>query len=140
MMKKILSVFVVVICLLSACMPSVAAEDTTRYRLEINPENRYTDISDMDDYNRQIFANEIEETQNKQGNKIIYIAFLCVLLVIALVVLVVNLKKASEENEEEEKKEIKTSLNNSKKKEKASDNKKSSNGKNKNNSSKGKKK
>ena len=136
-MKRIISILVIVVCLFSVCAPSVVAEDTTRYQLEINPENRYTDISEMDDYNRQIFANEIAEADAAKGNKLIYIVILCVLLVVAVVVLIVSLRRTDDENNEDDEKsqpkspQKKTNNNNknTSSKNKPSDKKKSSGGK-----------
>lgn len=125
MMKRILSIVMLVVCLLSMCAPIVAAEETTRYQLPIDPNNRYTDISDMDENNKQIFANEIAEGEKaKEGNKIIYIAILCVLLVVALVVLVISLKRASAENIDDEPQKKITDKKSVKGEEKTSDNKK----------------
>lgn len=134
-MKRIISILMVVVCLFSVCAPSVMAENTTRYQLEINPENRYTDISEMDDYNRQLFANEIAEADAAKGNKLVYIAILCVLLVVAVVVLIVSLRRTADEYEENDEKpqtkatQNKTNNKGTSSKNKPSDKKKSSGGK-----------
>ena len=96
-MKRIIAVILCVVLFFSVMVPVVAAEGTTEFQLEINPENRYTDISEMDEYDKKIFANEIQETEQKDGNKIVYIVVLCVLLVVAIVVLIVSLKRVPPE-------------------------------------------
>lgn len=100
-MKRIVAVLLCVVSFCAMLIPAVAAEDTTKYKLEIKPENRYTNISEMDEYNKQIFGDEIEAGQEKEGNKIIYISVLCVLLVVAVVVLVVSLKRVPPEDGED---------------------------------------
>lgn len=99
-MKKIISVFLCVVVLMStfsfSCFAANAGEKinaTTEYVLEIDVNKRYTN-----------FANDADEVQEQKeeesdGKKTVYIAILCAALVVSVVVLAVSLKKVPKEED-----------------------------------------
>ncbi len=100
-MKKVIALLLCLITLNSFCVVGYATtiEATTEFRLEIDVEKRYTDISEMDDYHKA-FLDVVDETEDKKDSrKMVYIAILSVLLVAAIVILVVSLKRVPSEED-----------------------------------------
>ncbi len=103
-MKKIVALLLCLVTLGSFCVTSYAAttEAATEFQLEIDVEERYTDISDMDDYHKTFLDVEEEEEEKKDSRTMISIVILSVLLVIAIIILIVSLKRVPAEDDGEE--------------------------------------
>lgn len=116
-MKKIIVLLLCVIPMFSLMVPVYAEEETSEFdfQLEIDVNKRYTDISEMDEYNEEFFQDAFEDEKIKESNKIIYIAILSVLLVIAVIVLIVSLRRVPDAEDEVEKKSENTALSEKKK-------------------------
>ena len=90
---KVLSVvFAIISCISMFIIPVSASVE-----LPIDVEERYTDISYLDETNVYGEVVNTEEEQELQTKKTVYIAVLSVLLVISIIVLIVTLKRAKED-------------------------------------------
>ena len=102
-MKKIISLF---LCLVSVGMFSIMGyatnEETTAVELEINVNNRYTNINEMDEYDEIYLDIEDEARNARESRKLTYITILCVLLVVAIVILIISLKRVPPKQEDED--------------------------------------
>lgn len=110
-MKKLLSLIVVLCALIGVCTMTAFAQttqastdvdatekgattETTEFVLDIDVNERYTDIFDDTD------GNETEETDEEKGTgKTVYIAILCAALVVSVVILAVSLKRVPKEED-----------------------------------------
>ncbi len=110
-MKKLLSMIVIVCVLTGVCTMTAFAQttqastdvdatekgattETTEFVLEIDVNERYTDIFDDTD------GTETEETNEEKGTgKTVYIAILCAALVVSVVILAVSLKRVPKEED-----------------------------------------
>ncbi len=101
-MKKIVALFISCVIALSLCVPCFAEEASAMpdFELEIDVNKRYTDISEMDEYDEVYLDVEVEEEQAKESRKMVYITVLCVLLVVAIIILIVTLKRVPKEDDE----------------------------------------
>lgn len=90
---KVLSVvFAIISCISMFIIPVSASVE-----LPIDVEERYTDITYLDETNVYGEVVNAEEEQELQTKKTVYIAVLSVLLVISIIVLIVTLKRAKED-------------------------------------------
>ena len=90
---KVLSVIFAIISCVSLFIVPVSAS----VELPIDVEERYTDITYLDETNVYGEVINAEEEQDLQTKKTVYIAVLSVLLVISIIVLIVTLKRAKED-------------------------------------------
>ena len=90
---KVLSVvFAITSCISMFIIPVSASVE-----LPIDVEERYTDITYLDETNVYGEVVNAEEEQELQTKKTVYIAVLSVLLVISIIVLIVTLKRAKDD-------------------------------------------
>jgi hypothetical protein len=90
---KVLSViFAILSCVFLFIVPVSASVE-----LPIDVEERYTDITYLDETNVYGEVINAEEEQDLQTKKTVYIAVLSVLLVISIIVLIVTLKRAKDD-------------------------------------------
>ncbi|MBQ6936050.1 MAG: hypothetical protein IJN49_05805 [Clostridia bacterium] len=92
---KILSILFVVISCVSLFVIPVSASGSVELPIDVN--ERYTDISYIDETNVYGEVVTEEEQQELQTNKNVYIVILSVLLVISIVILVVTVKRAKDD-------------------------------------------
>ena len=93
MKLKLLSVvFAIITCVSLFILPVSASVE-----LPIDVEERYTDITYLDETNVYGEVIDAEEEQEMQTKKTVYITVLLVLLVISIIVLIVTLKRAKED-------------------------------------------
>ncbi len=98
---KILSVvFAIISCVSLFILPVSASVE-----LPIDVEERYTDITYLDETNVYGEVINSEEEQELQTKKTVYIVVLSILLVISIIILIVTLKRAKEDNLIKEKSE-----------------------------------
>jgi hypothetical protein len=90
---KVLSVIFAILSCVSLFIVPVSAS----VELPIDVEERYTDITYLDETNVYGEVINAEEEQDLQTKKTVYIAVLSVLLVISIIVLTVTLKRAKED-------------------------------------------
>ena len=93
MKLKLLSVFFAIVSCVSLFNVPVSAS----VELPIDVEERYTDITYLDETNVYGEVINAEEEQELQTKKTVYITVLSVLLVISIIVLIVTLKRAKED-------------------------------------------
>ena len=93
MKLKLLSVFFAIVSCVSLFIVPVSAS----VELPIDVEERYTDITYLDETNVYGEVINAEEEQDLQTKKTVYIAVLSVLLVISIVILIVTLKRAKDD-------------------------------------------
>lgn len=91
---KILSIIFAILSCVSLFIVPVSAS----VELPIDVEERYTDITYLDETNVYGEVVNAEEEQELQTKKTVYIAVLSVLLVISIIVLIVTLKRAKDDN------------------------------------------
>ena len=92
---KIFLVLVVLVSIFSMLVVPVSATAEIEFTVDVN--ERYTDISYIDETNAYGEIINSEEDEELQSKKTVYIAVLSILLVISIVVLVVTLKRAKED-------------------------------------------
>ena len=93
MKLKLLSVvFAIITCVSLFILPVSASVE-----LPIDVEERYTDITYLDETNIYGEVINAEEEQELQTKKTVYIVVLSILLVISIVILIVTLKRAKED-------------------------------------------
>jgi hypothetical protein len=115
-MKKIIALTLCVLTLLTVTAPvCLAAESDDEIMITLDVNERYTDISEMNEDDP--YLSKSEETLEKERNKKVYIAVLVILLVVSLGVLVYTLKKVPSEKEIEDKDTAELLSNNSEEKE-----------------------
>ena len=90
---KVLSIIFAIFSCVSLFMVPVSAS----VELPIDVEERYTDITYLDETNVYGEVVNAEEEQELQTKKTVYIAVLSVLLVISIIVLIVTLKRAKDD-------------------------------------------
>ena len=90
---KILSIIFAILSCVSLFIVPVSAS----VELPIDVEERYTDITYLDETNVYGEVINAEEEQDLQTKKTVYIAVLSVLLVISIIILIVTLKRAKED-------------------------------------------
>lgn len=90
---KILSIIFAILSCVSLFIVPVSAS----VELPIDVEERYTDITYLDETNVYGEVVNAEEEQELQTKKTVYIAVLSVLLVISIIILIVTLKRAKED-------------------------------------------
>ncbi len=90
---KVLSVIFAILSCVSLFIVPVSAS----VELPIDVEERYTDITYLDETNVYGEVINAEEEQDLQTKKTVYIAVLSVLLVISIIVLIVTLKRAKDD-------------------------------------------
>ena len=90
---KVLSIIFAVFSCVSLFILPVSAS----VELPIDVEERYTDITYLDETNVYGEVIDAEEEQEMQTKKTVYITVLLVLLVISIIVLIVTLKRAKED-------------------------------------------
>jgi hypothetical protein len=95
MKLKLLSILFVVISCVSLFIVPVSASGSVELPIDVN--ERYTDISYVDETNVYGEVVTEEEQQELQTKKNVYIVILSVLLVISIVILVVTVKRAKED-------------------------------------------
>ena len=93
MKLKLLSVFFAIVSCVSLFIVPVSAS----VELPIDVEERYTDITYLDETNVYGEVINAEEEQELQTKKTVYITVLSVLLVISIIVLIVTLKRAKDD-------------------------------------------
>ena len=93
MKLKVLSIIFAIFSCVSLFMVPVSAS----VELPIDVEERYTDITYLDETNVYGEVVNSEEEQELQTKKTVYIAVLSVLLVISIVILIVTLKRAKDD-------------------------------------------
>ncbi len=98
MKVKLLSLFLCLLCFVSAFSVTALAEEAQAPAITINVEERYTDISYMDEVNDPLLEAQ-RESRTQAGKKTLYIVILVVLLVVAIIILVYNLRKVPAESE-----------------------------------------
>ena len=92
---KVLSIiFVIISCVLLFLVP-VSASDEFQFTVDVN--ERYTDISYVDETNALGEVISDEEDEAIESKKNTYIVILSVLLVVSVIILIVTLKKAKED-------------------------------------------
>ena len=102
---KILSiVFAIISCVSLFIIPVSASVE-----LPIDVNERYTDISYVDETNVYGEVVTEEEQQDLQTKKTVYIVILSILLVISIVILIITVKRAKEDRLFSEKEERETS-------------------------------
>ena len=92
---KMLSVVFAIISCISLFIVPVSASGSVELPIDVN--EKYTDISYVDETNVYGEVVNSEEEQELQTKKTVYIAVLSVLLVISIIVLIVTLKRAKED-------------------------------------------
>lgn len=90
---KVLSIVFTILSCVSLFIVPVSAS----VELPIDVEERYTDITYLDETNVYGEVVNAEEEQELQTKKTVYIAVLSVLLVISIIVLIVTLKRAKDD-------------------------------------------
>ena len=90
---KVLSIIFAIFSCVSLFILPVSAS----VELPIDVEERYTDITYLDETNVYGEVIDAEEEQEMQTKKTVYITVLLVLLVISIIVLIVTLKRAKED-------------------------------------------
>lgn len=90
---KVLSIIFAILSCVSLFIVPVSAS----VELPIDVEERYTDITYLDETNVYGEVVNAEEEQELQTKKTVYIAVLSVLLVISIVILIVTLKRAKDD-------------------------------------------
>ena len=90
---KVLSIIFAVFSCVSLFILPVSAS----VELPIDVEERYTDITYLDETNVYGEVIDAEEEQEMQTKKTVYITVLLVLLVISIIVLIVTLKRAKDD-------------------------------------------
>ena len=90
---KVLSIIFAILSCVSLFIVPVSAS----VELPIDVEERYTDITYLDETNVYGEVINAEEEQDLQTKKTVYIAVLSVLLVISIIVLIVTLKRAKDD-------------------------------------------
>lgn len=95
MKLKLLSIFFVVISCISLFIVPVSASGSVELPIDVN--ERYTDISYIDETNVYGEVVTEEEQQELETKKTVYIAVLSVLLVISIIILIVTVKRAKED-------------------------------------------
>jgi hypothetical protein len=90
---KVLSILFAILSCVSLFIVPVSAS----VELPIDVEERYTDITYLDETNVYGEVINAEEEQDLQTKKTVYIAVLSVLLVISIIVLIVTLKRAKDD-------------------------------------------
>jgi len=93
MKLKVLSIIFAIFSCVSLFIVPVSAS----VELPIDVEERYTDITYLDETNVYGEVVNAEEEQELQTKKTVYIAVLSVLLVISIIVLIVTLKRAKDD-------------------------------------------
>ena len=93
MKLKLLSVFFAIVSCVSLFIVPVSAS----VELPIDVEERYTDITYLDETNVYGEVINAEEEQELQTKKTVYITVLSVLLVFSIIVLIVTLKRAKDD-------------------------------------------
>ena len=98
MLKKLVAVLVCVIACFSVVAPCTVASDAENEMvITIDVNERYTDISEIEDVDNIIAPTD--EEQKKESQKATYIAVLSIALVVAIIVLIVTLKRLPKESE-----------------------------------------
>ncbi len=92
---KILSILFAVISCVSLFIVPVSASGSVELPIDVN--ERYTDISYVDETNVYGEVVTEEEQQELETKKTVYIAVLSVLLVISIIILIVTVKRAKED-------------------------------------------
>ena len=108
-MKKKIFAFVLCFIIVFSIPVSVSAAKETETMNLFGFDERYTDISEIDELgNPMIELSEENKKENEDGKKLMYIIILSVLLVIAIGVFIYTLRKVPDEEtfEIEEKKKI----------------------------------
>lgn len=95
MKLKILSILFAVISCVSLFIVPVSASGSVELPIDVN--ERYTDISYVDETNVYGEVVTEEEQQDLQTKKTVYIVILSILLVISIIVLIVTVKRAKED-------------------------------------------
>ena len=90
---KVLSIIFAILSCVSLFIVPVSAS----VELPIDVEERYTDITYLDETNVYGEVVNAEEEQELQTKKTVYIAVLSVLLVISIIILIVTLKRAKDD-------------------------------------------
>ena len=90
---KVLSIIFTILSCVSLFIVPVSAS----VELPIDVEERYTDITYLDETNVYGEVVNAEEEQELQTKKTVYIAVLSVLLVISIIILIVTLKRAKDD-------------------------------------------
>lgn len=106
-MKKIITLLLCFVTIFSLCVTGFAATEDTRqpetsseFQLEIDVNKRYTDISEMDEYEQELFGDyKSAEEVARDSRKVIYITVLCVLLLVAVIILIVSLKRVQQSDD-----------------------------------------
>ena len=100
-MKKIIALLLCILAFCSVITPVCLAAEDEEIRITLDVNERYTNISEIDDDDP--YLGKSEETLQKDKNKKVYIAVLVILLVISLGILVYTLRKVPSEKGIEEK-------------------------------------
>ncbi len=95
MKLKILSLMLALIACASLFILPVSASGEFQFTVDVN--ERYTDISYVDETNALGEVISSEEDKDIESKKTVYITVLTVLLVISIIILVLTLKKAKED-------------------------------------------
>lgn len=93
-LKAVSLILVLILCISTFVIPVSASGD---FEFPIDVNERYTDISYVDETNALGEVVTDEEEQDLENKKTIYIAVLSVLLVISIIILIVTLKRAKED-------------------------------------------
>ncbi len=104
---KILAILSAVISCVSLFIVPVSAGSSVELPIDVN--ERYTDISYVDETNVYGEVVTEEEQQDLQTKKTVYIVILSILLVISIVILIITVKRAKEDRLFSEKEERETS-------------------------------
>ena len=94
MKNRIFSLLMVVVLCSSFFVMNVSASGDDSFRFPIDVEERYTDISYIDETNVLGEVVTEEDEQEMANKKTIYVAVLSVLFVASVIVLIVTLKRA----------------------------------------------
>ena len=92
---KILSILFVVISCVSLFVIPVSASGSVELPIDVN--ERYTDISYIDETNVYGEVVTEEEKQEVQAKKTVYIVILSVLLVVSIIILIITVKRAKDD-------------------------------------------
>ncbi len=92
---KIFSILFAVISCVSLFIVPVSASGSVELPIDVN--ERYTDISYVDETNVYGEVVTEEEQQELETKKTVYIAVLSVLLIISIIILIVTVKRAKED-------------------------------------------
>lgn len=92
---KMLSVVFAIISCISLFIVPVSASGSVELPIDVN--EKYTDISYVDETNVYGEVVTEEEQQELETKKTVYIAILSILLVISIIILVVTVKRAKED-------------------------------------------